>query len=262
MESFDLFFEPTNVLENGDEITFLKLMESVVDVSQKIQYYFACVNLPSITLKDICTFVVMYANPTFQVSRKTISTRYMRKLKQLTTQFNFLIYKHDTLLQRVLDIDAFVSKFKGCKEMGIHGLNHLFDTLNQLLFDTEMLYQQLCDTASMIVDDVGQPIAQKHSSENLMNVQEKEEIDWLFKLLNTYEKYKGTFPTTTYYLFTYYRTIWESLTDSETLEISDITDMILGGHSIHLISLNLNDWLKKNYDLFSKHNLHCKLTVQ
>jgi hypothetical protein len=41
---------------------------------------------------------------------------------------------------------------------------------------------------------------------------------------------------------------WEKLEDNETIEMSYITDNILGGSCLENISVNLVKWLRTNYD--------------
>jgi hypothetical protein len=72
---------------------------------------------------------------------------------------------------------------------------------------------------------------------------------WIRCLFDTYLKYGGTRGVTSIEFFNSIKDNWEKLEDDETIDISYITDNILGGYSIEHISTNLLIWLRTNKDI-------------
>ncbi len=72
---------------------------------------------------------------------------------------------------------------------------------------------------------------------------------WIRCLFDTYLKYGGTRGVTSIEFFNSIKDNWEKLEDNETIDISYITDNILGGYSIEHISTNLLIWLRTNRDI-------------
>lgn len=69
---------------------------------------------------------------------------------------------------------------------------------------------------------------------------------WIRYLFDTYLKYGGKRGVTSIEFFNSIKDNWEKLEDDETIEISYITDNILGGYSLENISINLLKWLRTN----------------
>jgi hypothetical protein len=79
--------------------------------------------------------------------------------------------------------------------------------------------------------------------------EKKEEGTWWVRyLFDTYLKYGGKRYVTSMEFFNSIKDNWEKLEDNETIEMSYITDNILGGYCLENISLNLVKWLRTNYD--------------
>jgi hypothetical protein len=76
----------------------------------------------------------------------------------------------------------------------------------------------------------------------------KEGTEWLYELYNFYLKYNGERNVSSNDFFNHIKMIWNSIENIETIQISYITDNILGGISIYNISSNLKDWVIKNKD--------------
>jgi hypothetical protein len=71
---------------------------------------------------------------------------------------------------------------------------------------------------------------------------------WIRYLFDIYLKYGGKKGVTSIEFFNSIKDNWEKLKDDETIEISYITDNILGGYSLQHISTNLLKWLRINCD--------------
>ncbi len=85
---------------------------------------------------------------------------------------------------------------------------------------------------------------------------------WIKYLFDVYLKYGGGRHVTSIEFFNSMKDKWGKLTDKETLEISHITDKILGGISLELISSNLNNWLVNNVNFIdNRHKDVIKLKV-
>jgi len=79
--------------------------------------------------------------------------------------------------------------------------------------------------------------------------EKKEEGTWWVRyLFDTYLKYGGKRGVTSMEFFNSIKENWEKLEDNETIEMSYITDNILGGYCLDNISVNLVKWLRTNYD--------------
>lgn len=81
---------------------------------------------------------------------------------------------------------------------------------------------------------------------------QKENIEegtrWIITLFNIYLKYGGKQDVSSMEFFNSIKDFWYKLEDEETIEISYITDKILGGISIENISINLRNWLRINHN--------------
>jgi hypothetical protein len=82
-----------------------------------------------------------------------------------------------------------------------------------------------------------------------LNNKETKGTDWVRTLFRIYLKYGGNRGVSCIDFFKSIKDNWEKLEDSETIEISYITETILGGYSLEHISQNLQNWLKLNYDV-------------
>jgi len=94
--------------------------------------------------------------------------------------------------------------------------------------------------------------------------QEKKEegTRWVRYLFDTYFKYGGKRGVTSMEFFNSIKENWERLEDNETIEMSYITDNILGGYCLDNISVNLVKWLRTNYDAVDlKYKFIIKLTA-
>jgi hypothetical protein len=80
--------------------------------------------------------------------------------------------------------------------------------------------------------------------------EKKEEgTSWVRTLFDIYLKYGGNKGVYSIEFFNSIKDNWEKLEDYETIEISYITDNILGGVSLEYISTNFLIWLRNNNDV-------------
>lgn len=74
---------------------------------------------------------------------------------------------------------------------------------------------------------------------------------WITTLFDIYLAYGGKPGVSSMEFFNSIKDFWYKLEDGETIEISYITDKILGGYSIENIAINLRNWLRVNLDCLS-----------
>ena len=85
---------------------------------------------------------------------------------------------------------------------------------------------------------------------------------WIRYLFDVYLKYGGKRGVSCIEFFNSIKERWNKLKDEETIEIGYITDNILGGISIELISYNLQNWLVTNINCIDgRHKNIIKLAV-
>ena len=173
--------------------------------------------------------------------------------KQLTYDIQFLNIRCNMILKICSDLCFFKTSYFDNNEDN----NQIFEP-SSLLYNHEMenLYQSYQNIYQHIIPEIKQQVQQYnlqmsivYSPTSLANQTEKNDINWLNQLLNVYEKYQGQLPVSSQQFFEYYKTIWNRLTDEETIQISNITEYILGGNSIEHISYNFLHYMKQNSDL-------------
>ena len=85
-------------------------------------------------------------------------------------------------------------------------------------------------------------------SPEITSYKENKGTEWVRTLFKIYLKYGGNKGVSCIDFFKSIKDNWDKLEDSETIEISYITETILGGYSLDNISQNLQNWLKLNHD--------------
>ena len=78
--------------------------------------------------------------------------------------------------------------------------------------------------------------------------------NWYQHLIKKYEQYNGPFPTTPKKFILYFKTIWDKISDNDTIEISYILINILGGISINNNAYCLTDYIFNNKDIIHNYN--------
>ncbi len=138
------------------------------------------------------------------------------------------------------------------------GINHLngFDKDKQIHYinNNVGLFDIYLDEFNIMMDNINNDI-QNLKNKNVTYsriIPEKDNIikgtKWINILFSFYLKYDGIKNVSTSEFFYHINSIWDKINISESIEISDIMDNILGGSSIMTISYNLLDWIKKNGD--------------
>jgi len=114
-------------------------------------------------------------------------------------------------------------------------------TLNNVIRNIEELEVNL---SSFKEENINQGISYTPTTQE----KNQEGTWWVRYLFNTYLKYGGKREVTSMEFFNSIKDNWEKMEDNETIEMSYITDNILGGYCLENISVNLVKWLRTNYD--------------
>jgi hypothetical protein len=77
-------------------------------------------------------------------------------------------------------------------------------------------------------------------------------FEWFTILIEKYNNYNGTFPTTTFAFINFFKNNWDKISDSDTLILTPIFLEILGGISVEYNAYCLEDWIKKNIDIIQE----------
>ena len=151
------------------------------------------------------------------------------------------------LYVRVEELQFYYEQFDPHESMLIPGLNYLTLQLDELDDETDYIWT-LINEVKHSIEEYNREVLLKRSQFSIQP--EAIQVEWFYMLLNIYGKYGGILPVKPLDFFQFYKDNWHRLEDQETLEISHITDSILGGISIANLSINLSDWIKRNSDLF------------
>jgi hypothetical protein len=173
--------------------------------------------------------------------------------KQLTYDIQLLNTRCNIILKICSDLCFFKTSYFDDNEDN----NQIFQP-SSILYNHEMeiLYQTYQNIYQHVIPGIKEQVQQYnlqmsivYSPTSLANQKEGNDINWLNQLFNVYEKYQGQLPVSSLHFFQYYKTIWSQLSDEETIQISNITEYILGGNSIEHLSYNLLHYIKQNSDL-------------
>lgn len=165
----------------------------------------------------------------------TLSTYQMAYIRNKITYFikTLLVvkYRYNYMKQKVKKSDKFLKQ----------NIDILRITLGNILQNIEDLEESLEEFKEQ---NINQPVV--YTPTHKENTEEG--TRWIITLFNTYLKYGGKRGVSSMEFFNSIKDIWYKLEDDETIELSYITDNILGGLSLEYISVNLRNWLRINND--------------
>lgn len=165
----------------------------------------------------------------------TLSTYQMAYIRNKITYFikTLLVvkYRYDYMKQKVKKSEKFLKQ----------NIDILRITLGNILQNIEDLEESLEEFKEQ---NINQPVV--YTPTHKENTEEG--TRWIITLFNTYLKYGGKRGVSSMEFFNSIKDIWYKLEDDETIELSYITDNILGGLSLEYISVNLRNWLRINND--------------
>lgn len=211
-------------------------LEDSPPMSLEDEFYFICQTINSILTQPPINYTslrnVLHISLGLTITLNTYQMNYI--INKITFFKNTLLmvkYRHDYIRQKVKKSEKFLKQ----------NIEVLRITLNNILQNIEDLEESLEEFKEQ---SINQPVI--YTPSNKENTEEG--TRWIITLFDTYLKYGGKPGVSSMEFFNSIKDFWDKLEDEETIEISYITDKILGGYSIEHIAINLRNWLRINFD--------------
>ncbi len=206
-------------------------------MSLEDEFYFICNTINSILTQPPINYTslrnILYNSLGLTVTLNTYQMGYILcKVTYFQKTLLVVKYRYEYIKQKIKKSEKFLKE----------NINILRMTLNNILQNIEDLEDSLEEFKEQ---SINQPTVYTPTSP------EKTEQGtwWVRCLFDTYIKYGGKRGVTSIEFFNSIKDNWEKLEDDETIDISYITDTILGGFSLEHISTNLLLWLRTNRDI-------------
>jgi hypothetical protein len=172
-------------------------------------------------------FKIRFSQDEFRLLKEKCETiNYM--LKQVEIKISILEY---TLQNNISLYPSYIVNNIDVFEMYLEEFNSYFE-------DIKLYIKYLCEKPRT-----------KQSLDNSQKEKTMEGTEWIYILYDFYLRYEGVKNVSSNDFFNHIKSIWSTIENIETIQISEITDNMLGGISIENISFNLNDWISKNKDI-------------
>lgn len=211
-------------------------LEDSPPMSLEDEFYFICQTINSILTQPPINYTslrnVLHISLGLTITLNTYQMNYI--INKITFFKNTLLmvkYRHDYIRQKVKKSEKFLKQ----------NIEILRITLNNILQNIEDLEESLEEFKEQ---SINQPVIYTPSNKE----KTEEGTMWIITLFDTYLKYGGKIGVSSMEFFNSIKDFWDKLEDEETIEISYITDKILGGYSIEHIAINLRNWLRTNFD--------------
>lgn len=211
-------------------------LEDSPPMSLEDEFYFICQTINSILTQPPINYTslrnVLHISLGLTITLNTYQMNYI--INKITFFKNTLLmvkYRHDYIRQKVKKSEKFLKQ----------NIEILRITLNNILQNIEDLEESLEEFKEQ---SINQPVIYTPSNKE----KTEEGTMWIITLFDTYLKYGGKIGVSSMEFFNSIKDFWDKLEDEETIEISYITDKILGGYSIEHIAINLRNWLRINLD--------------
>jgi hypothetical protein len=206
-------------------------------MSLEDEFYFICNSINSILTQPPINYTslrnVLYSSLGLNITLSTYQMAYIRnKITYFTKTLLMVKYRYDYIKQKVKKSEKFLKQ----------NIDIVRITLGNILQNIEDLEESLEEFKEQ---SINQPVV--YTPTHKENTEEG--IWWVRCLFDTYLKYEGKRGVTSIEFFNLIKDNWEKLEDEETINISYITDNILGGFSLEHISTNLLLWLRANRDI-------------
>jgi hypothetical protein len=152
----------------------------------------------------------------------------------LTTYNTFLIQENN--ITSYDDILKWISLFKNYESIGNTYLNLIINLCSEI--------------KSQIINNSSKNNSSKNNTTNYSEKSEKGSngLEWFNFISQKYIQYGGIFPTTTKKFILFFKNNWDNISDLDTIYISDILLINLGGTSLEYNSYCLYDFITKNID--------------
>ena len=211
-------------------------LEDSPPMSLEDEFYFICQTINSILTQPPINYTslrnVLHISLGLTITLNTYQMNYIiNKITFFKTTLLMVKYRHDYIRQKVKKSEKFLKQ----------NIEILRTTLNNILQNIEDLEESLEEFKEQ---SINQPVI--YTPSNKENTEEG--TRWIITLFDTYLKYGGKIGVSSMEFFNSIKDFWDKLEDEETIEISYITDKILGGYSIEHIAINLRNWLRTNFD--------------
>ena len=205
-------------------------------MSLEEEFYFICNTINSILTHHPINYTslrnVLYNTLGLTITLSTYQMAYIRnKITYFTKTLLVVKYRHYCMRQKVKKSEKFLKQ----------NIDILRITLGNILQNIEDLEESLEEFKEQ---NINQPVVYTPSQ----NENTEDGTRWIITLFNTYLKYGGKTGVSSMEFFNSIKDFWDKLEDEETIELSYITDKILGGYSIEHIAINLRNWLRTNLD--------------
>lgn len=209
-------------------------MEDSPQMSLEDEFYYIFQTINSMLTHPPVNYTSLYnvlhhsLGPTITLS--SFQVQYVAsKVKYFKRELLKVKYRYDYVRKKVKKSEIFLK----------NNIEVLRETMSDIFLNIEELEDGLEDFKENI-----QPIVYTPSHREKI----EEGTRWIYTLFNIYLKYGGNPGVSSMEFFNSIKDIWDKLEDEETIEISYITDNILGGISLENIAINLNNWLRINLD--------------
>ena len=211
-------------------------LEDTPPMSIEDEFYFICNTINSILTQPPINYTslrnVLYNSLGLTITLSTYQMAYIiNKITYFKKTLLVVKYRHDYMRQKVKKSEKFLKQ----------NIDILRITLGNILQNIEDLEERLEEIKEQ---SINQPVV--YTPTHKENTEEG--TRWIITLFDTYLKYGGKPGVSSMEFFNSIKDFWGKLEDEETIELSYITDKILGGYSIEHIAINLRNWLRINLD--------------
>jgi hypothetical protein len=205
-------------------------------MSLEDEIYFICNTINSILTQPPINYTslrnVLYNSLGLTITLSTYQMAYIiNKITYFTKTLLVVKYRYDYMKQKVKKSEKFLKQ----------NIDILRLTLGNILQNIEDLEESLEEFKEQ---NINQPVV--YTPTHKENTEEG--TRWIITLFDTYLKYGGKYGVSSMEFFNSIKDFWAKFEDEETIELSYITDKILGGYSIEHIAINLRNWLRINLD--------------
>ncbi len=211
-------------------------LEDVPPMSLEDEFYYACQTINSMLTHPPVNYTslknVLYNSLGSTLTISPIQIIYVkRKVNYFKRTLLTVKYRYDYVVKKEKKSEKFLKRnIEALRTI----LNDIFINIEELEDGLEQFKEQSINQSVVYIP------ANKEKTE--------EGTRWIITLFDTYLKYGGKPGVSSMEFFNSIKDFWDKLEDEETIEISYITDKILGGYSIENIAINLRNWLRVNFD--------------
>lgn len=225
-------------------------LDDIPPMSLEEEFYYICQTVNSMLTHPPINYTslknVLYSSLGSTLTISPIQMIYVRgKVNYFKRTILTVKYRYDYVVKKEKKSEKFLKR----------NIEALRTTLNDIFINIEELEDGLEEFKEYSINQsvVYTPTHKEKTEEGTR---------WIVTLFDIYLAYGGKPGVSSMEFFNSIKDFWDKLEDKETIELSYITDKILGGYSIENISINLRNWLRINLDtLQMKYKYIIKLMV-